>query len=475
MESNNTIWGRIFRLGVNDQMDFRLAKRIMLSNQFALLIASFTATFMVIFALRSNFNFVPFLMLLATVTSIWFLNFAGYTKFSRLITSLTPAMGLLFMNLSIKFGDSYAIDILHYATPRMLILGSAVLPFTMFTSNEWGYMLTGVTTILLFSFGYDFIHEVAGVDHQSLGIKNDFYGIIYEDMIILAVMILTSSGFMFSLGYQYDQKSQRLLDDALAQTSELKQKEEIMKKTLEELEESRKKDEERNWVSKGLAEMMAILQSGDETQKIFDKLLAYLIRYTGLNQGAFFVADENTSQQTVLKMVACYAYDRKKFEEATIEAGIGLLGQAYLEGTRCYLKKVPADYVRITSGLGEATPSHLVIVPMKINNKVEGLIELASFYPIEEHHFELLEKLGESLASYVGNDRVNARTRTLLQQAQTMSQELRENEEEMRQNLEELTATQEAVARKEKEYQQQIADLQNELMMLKKMPTQVST
>src|SRR5690606_21255287 len=137
---------------------------------------------------------------------------------------------------------------LHYATPRLLILGSAVMPFTMFTASEVRYMIAAVAVIVVLSFGYDLLHTVAGVDHESLGIKNDFYSIIYEDLIVLTVMILFSSGFMFRMSHQYDQKTQRLLDDALSQTEQLKQNEETMKKTLEELETSRKKDEERSWV-----------------------------------------------------------------------------------------------------------------------------------------------------------------------------------------------------------------------------------
>lgn len=463
---NLSILKRLFSLGTTADMDFRLSKRIILSNQFAFLIGFLTTVFMAISIFRPHFNFIPFLVLLFIVSAIWFCNLAGQSRLSRLITSLTPAVGLLFMNLSLKFNDPASVDILHYATPRMLILGSVVLPFTMFTPSEARYVITAVVTILVLAFGYDIIHMAMNIDHKSLGIKADFYNVIYEDLVVLAIMILVSSGFMFRLGHQYDQKTQHLLKDALTQTEQLKQNEEAMKKTLEELETSRKKDEERSWVSKGLAEMIAVLQSGEDTEKIFDKIIAYLVRYAGFNQGAFFVAEVNDSNEAVLRMKSCYAYDRKKFEEVTVNAGSGILGQAFLEGSRCYLKQIPNDYIRITSGLGEATPGHLVIVPMKINNKVEGMMEFASFKPMEEWHFELLEKLGESMASYVGNNRVNERTKALLDQAQIMSQELRENEEEMRQNLEELTATQESLARKEKEYQQRIRELETELEAL---------
>jgi hypothetical protein len=346
----------------------------------------------------------------------------------------------------------------------MLILGSAVLPFTMFTPPEKKYVWAAVATILILAFGYDFIHSVAGVDYQSLGLKNNFYGVIYEDLAVLAVMVLLSSGFMFSLGNQYDLKNESLLNDALTQTEELKRNEEKISRTMIELEESRKKDEQRNWVSKGVTEIVTVLQSGEETQSIMDKILCLLVKYAGMNQGALFITEENESGEIALRMASCYAYDRKKFFEKTIDTGAGLVGQVYLEGELCYLKEVPPDFIKITSGLGEATPGYIVIVPMKTNKKVEGLFELASFSPMEDHHFELFDKLGETLASFISGNRVNEKTRSLLEKAQTMSEELKANEEVMRQNLEELTATQEAMTRKEREYQERIAELERLLL-----------
>src|SRR5688572_5141810 len=127
------LWKRLSRIGVTDDMDFRLERRIIISNQFAFLIAVLTIVFMIAFASRDNFNFIPFLILLLIASTIWLSNAAGLTRLSRFVTCITPAAGLLFMNVSLKFGDPSKINILHYATPRMLILGSAVLPFTMFT------------------------------------------------------------------------------------------------------------------------------------------------------------------------------------------------------------------------------------------------------------------------------------------------------------------------------------------------------
>lgn len=455
------LWKRISYLGVTSDLDFRLTRRIVLANRFGLLIAIITLIFMGVFLLRPHASIIPFIGMLVVAFSIWFLNAMDLTKLSRFITCLIPAVGLLVLNLSQKFGTDISIDVLHYATPRMIIIGSAALPFTMFAASEKKIMWVAVTIILLMGLGFDFIHTALGVDTEALGIKNDFYGIIFEDSVVLTVIILASSGFMFSIGDQYDIRAQKLLDDALHQTETLKRNEEAIKRTIDELETARMKEEERSWIAKGVAEIGGLLQGTSAGDDIYERWLSRLIKYLELNQGGLFISEtDEETKRTQLRLVASYAYDRKKFQTKVLDADQGLIGQAYLEGERIYLKQVPENYVHITSGLGDATPRVIILVPLKTNQSTEGVLELASFKEMPSHYFELLDKLAESLAAYITNHKVTEQTRILLDQARTMGEELRANEEEMRQNLEELTATQEAMARKEREYLDRIAELE---------------
>jgi hypothetical protein len=264
------------------------------------------------------------------------------------------------------------------------------------------------------------------------------------------------------MGDQYDRKAKRLLDEALQQTESLRRNEESLRKTLSELEEARKKDDARSWVAKGVAELSTVLQATDNDVNIYETWLSAVVKYLKVNQGGLFLVEESDNK-TTLQLVASYAFERKKFLQKTIIPGEGLVGQAYIEKHAIYLKRVPKDYIQITSGLGDAPPHVLLVLPVKTTQSIEAVLEIASFHELEDHHRELLEKLGETLASFISNHKINQRTKKLLQQAQTMSEELRSNEEEMRQNLEELTATQEALARKEREYQQRIAELEEAL------------
>ena len=135
------------------------------------------------------------------------------------------------------------------------------------------------------------------------------------------------------------------------------------------------------------------------------------------NQGGLYIVENSDEEdERHIKLASCYAYKRRKFVKQKIAIGEGLLGQAYLERKTVFMSDVPESYVRITSGLGKATPRSIVIVPLLINEQVEGLFELASFRAFESHQLDFLKDLGESIASAVVNHRITLNTRRLLEQ-----------------------------------------------------------
>lgn len=226
------------------------------------------------------------------------------------------------------------------------------------------------------------------------------------------------------------------------------------------LKNNAEEDNRRNWATSGLAQIGEILRSSDNTKELYDNIITFVVKYVKNNQGGLFLLNEDNEQDPYLELVSCYAFERKKFIQKRVELGQGLVGQCYLEGARIHLKKIPEGYVHITSGLGGANPNSLLVIPMKVNDKTYGVLELASFRKYEEHEIVLVEKFAENIGAAVSSVKINESTRILLEKTQQQAEEMRSQEEEMRQNMEELSATQEEMLRKEREYVNRIQELE---------------
>lgn len=221
------------------------------------------------------------------------------------------------------------------------------------------------------------------------------------------------------------------------------------------MQEISKEEKERNWATEGLAKFMDILRSqNDDTNALVDDIFSNLIKYMEMNQGALYLLNDEDPDDVYIELITCYAYNRKKHIERRIALGEGLIGQVVFEKETIYMTEIPEKYIRITSGLGDALPRNLLIVPLKIEEKVLGAIELASFKKIADYQIQFVEKLGESIASTISAVKINQRTKYLLQESQQQAEEMKAQEEEMRQNMEELAATQEDMERAMKEIQE---------------------
>ena len=113
-------------------------------------------------------------------------------------------------------------------------------------------------------------------------------------------------------------------------------------------------------------------------------------------------------------MKACYAWDKKKFLNHKIYHGEGLAGQAWQEGDIVYLTEVPQSYIKITSGLGDANPTSVLIVPLKVNDQIFGVVEIASFSVFQDFEIEFVQKIAETIASTISTVKINARTQRLV-------------------------------------------------------------
>ncbi len=232
----------------------------------------------------------------------------------------------------------------------------------------------------------------------------------------------------------------------------LKRLRDYMIRNKQEEEQRRIEEEQRTWVTNGLAQFAEILRrNNDNMEELSFNIIQYLVNYMKINQGGFFLLNSNNKGDKYFELSAFIAYDRKKFADKIIPYGEGLIGRCGLERETIYMTDIPDNYMNVTSGLGESNPRSLLIVPLKANDEIFGVIEMASFQPFHEYEIGFVEKIAESIALTISTVRTNIQTAKLLRETQIQAEKMSQQEEELRQNLEEMQATQEESERREVE------------------------
>ena len=253
-----------------------------------------------------------------------------------------------------------------------------------------------------------------------------------------------SGNIDFELGLisKEDQLGQSLIN---MRNSLLKSKSEEEKRKIE--------DEKQKWTNEGLAKFAEILRkNNDNINTLANEIIKNLVANLNANQGGLFILNDKEQTIIVYDLIAAFAFDREKHIKKQVELGEGLVGTCAMEKSTICLTEIPEDYIQITSGLGHANPNCLLLIPLKIDNDILGVIEMASFNKFKKHEIEFAEKVADSIAATLKSVRTNTRTSQLLEQSQQQAEEMAAQDEEMRQNMEELQATQEESSRKGEEF-----------------------
>ncbi|MBE9467271.1 MAG: PAS domain S-box protein [Bacteroidetes bacterium] len=380
---------------------------------------------------------------------------------NNLTNNILKELGSLSEKLNKKTNDSNVAMIKSFVGFQKFIIYSSIfliitaLIIAYFTTTSIKYQINYLKRFLL--------TMTKGIlPKEKLKAKNDEIGDMSTALNTFIGTLIKTSEFALEIGkgnYKTDFKpigEQDILGNSLINMRN------NLKKAEKEEENRKQEDERRNWVAQGIAKLGDILrQDNDNIDKLSFNIMSFIVDYLKANQGSFFILNNNLEEEKYFELKSAIAYGRSKLMNKKIPYKEGLIGRCAYEKLPIYLKEIPENYIQITSGLGTSNPKNLLLVPLKLNEDIFGIIEIASFNEIMQYQINFLEKAGENIASTISSVKINEQTSQLLTDAQQKGEELAAQEEEMRQNMEELQATQEEALRRETEMRDVIEAINN--------------
>ncbi|OYD93881.1 hybrid sensor histidine kinase/response regulator [Nostoc sp. 'Peltigera membranacea cyanobiont' 210A] len=238
------------------------------------------------------------------------------------------------------------------------------------------------------------------------------------------------------------------------------------------LRETTQKNTEQDWLKTNLAKFTRMLQGQRDLETVSKLILSELAPLVGAQHGVFFLM-ESVENTPYLKLISSYAYRERRHLANRFQLGEGLVGQCALEKERILLTEVPNDYVKISSGLGEATPLNAVVLPVLFEGQVTAVIELASFRRFSEIHLTFFDQLTESIAIVLNTIAASMRTEELLKQSQSLAEELQTQQSELRetnkrleQQAQSLKTSEDLLKGQQEELQQTNAELEEKAELL---------
>nr|WP_306328140.1 HAMP domain-containing protein [Streptomyces venezuelae] len=207
-------------------------------------------------------------------------------------------------------------------------------------------------------------------------------------------------------------------------------------------------NDEQDWLKSNLARISGLMQGRRDLDDVASLIMSELTPVVSAQHGAFFVAmptgSANSDAELVgegdgsyeLRMRGSYGYSAGSMP-TSFRPGETLIGTA-AEEKRTIQLNAPPGYLKISSGLGEASPAHVIVLPVLFEGKVLGVIELASFQPFTQIQRDFLNQIAELIATTVNTISVNTKTEVLLQQSQELTEQLRERSAELEHRQKEL-------------------------------------
>ncbi len=292
--------------------------------------------------------------------------------------------------------------------------------------------LTNTSDISKFQNSEEFAPVISGIESFNIKFKeiSDFINNLLSD------------------NYSVNFKTKEQKDPVQKSLTDLRDK---LKENIE-INDKRLEDERRRqWFAEGQAKFNDILREASSgIENLAETALINMVKFLNAAQGGFFIVNDN---ETVpfLELTSAFAYDRIKMLTKRIELGDGLVGMCAVEKNTVVITDVPDDYMQIESGLGEATPTNILIFPLKTEDNILGVVEIASFYEFKKTEIEFIENIAEDIAKTLETTKITDKTSELLEETQKKSQELAMRDTEMSEKINELKDAQKETKRSESE------------------------
>ncbi|TQK03239.1 HAMP domain-containing protein [Herbaspirillum sp. SJZ107] len=222
---------------------------------------------------------------------------------------------------------------------------------------------------------------------------------------------------------------------------------------IRNLKETTQKNAQQDWLKTNLARFTRLLQGQRDLQAVTKLILSELAPLISAHHGVFYMMDSQDADAR-LRMIASYGYRSSRKLPTSFLPGEGLVGQCALEKSRIWLTDVPRDYIQVSSGLGAAPPTNIVVLPILFEQQVKAVIEIASLDRFTETHLSFLDQLMESIGVVLNTIEANSRTESLLTQSQSLAQELQQTNQELAEKARLLSEQNIEVERKNREVEQ---------------------
>ena len=216
---------------------------------------------------------------------------------------------------------------------------------------------------------------------------------------------------------------------------------------IRNLKEQTLKNAEQDWLKTNLARFSRMLQGERDLTTVSNLIMSELAPLVNAQYGVFYVT-KREGDETQLELAASYGAENRDELKNKFALREGLVGQAAADKRPILLQNVPGDFIRIGSGLGNAKPANVNILPALFEDDVKAVIELASFSEFNETHQSFLDQLMESVGIVLNTIAATMRTEGLLKQSQLLTQELQARQTELTTKQEELHNTNEELQEK---------------------------